>query len=570
MQRRTFIKHSRDAFLFMPILPVGFDLSKSGLSNNPTGLQARLIQANDSLLPGAIASQITDKNHKWYGGCKDSYEIPNAGNTASMIKIISAAYVSPPSSYFKSEELKDPLMAGIQYLLNTQYEDGAQDLHTTNFHSTPDTAFRVEPLAQSYQILSNSRLKGLKEILSSLKELLLKAGKALSTGGIHTANHRWVVCMALAHLYYLFPHEEYLVRVNTWLKETIDIDPDGQYTERSTTVYSPTVDRCLITIARYMDKPELLDHVRKNLEMTLYYIRPNGEVVTEASGRQDQYQMGNLLRYYYPYRYMALKDNNGLFASVTRHIESTLSEHLSSFLIYFLEDPSLLKDLPVSLPLPENYTKHFSHSQLARIRRNQTDATILAQNHVIFSMAKGNAILSGLRVASAFFGKGQFKGESLAVHQNEYILEQSLTGPYYQPLQNKTFRPESEDFGDIKTFREQSEIQQLHTRVHFVEKNGKFEVTLAIDGTDNVPVSLELGFREGGELQGVVPSPHVEKAWLLKEGYGKYTKDDQEISFGPGIAEHSWTQLRGAMPKLEGMSVYLTGYTPFNITLYIA
>lgn len=41
------------------------------------------------------------------------------------------------------------------------------------------------------------------------------------------------------------------------------------------------------------------------------------------------------------------------------------------------------------------------------------------------------------------------------------------------------------------------------------------------------------------------------------------------IEFGPGRVEHTYTQVRGASPKWDGMSVYLTGLTPFRATLDI-
>ena len=41
------------------------------------------------------------------------------------------------------------------------------------------------------------------------------------------------------------------------------------------------------------------------------------------------------------------------------------------------------------------------------------------------------------------------------------------------------------------------------------------------------------------------------------------------ITFGPGVAEHRYVQIRGAEEKLDGPSVYLTAYTPFETTLKI-
>jgi hypothetical protein len=39
------------------------------------------------------------------------------------------------------------------------------------------------------------------------------------------------------------------------------------------------------------------------------------------------------------------------------------------------------------------------------------------------------------------------------------------------------------------------------------------------------------------------------------------------IRFGPGLRTTDYTQVRGALPKLPGPSVYLTAYTPFDHTL---
>jgi hypothetical protein len=93
---------------------------------------------------------------------------------------------------------------------------------------------------------------------------------------------------------------------------------------------------------------------------------------------------------------------------------------------------------------------------------------------------------------------------------------------------------------------------------------------LIITGTDDVPVAVELGFRHGRPLTGVEPVPNADATFLLRSGFGTYAHGNQLIEFGPGHVEHTWTQLHGALPKWDGLNVYLTGFTPFKLSLKIA
>jgi hypothetical protein len=114
-----------------------------------------------------------------------------------------------------------------------------------------------------------------------------------------------------------------------------------------------------------------------------------------------------------------------------------------------------------------------------------------------------------------------------------------------------------------------SELQTLIYKVEMAESDGKATLDIAIEGTDHVPVSIELSCRTGGELQGVTPDKNLSGAYFLESGYGKYTVGKDSITFGPGIADHKWAEIRGMLPKQQGESVYLAGYTPFKHVLEV-
>lgn len=536
---------------------------------------AELLAGNDERVRALLPKQERRPGHPWHGSLPDDFGIHSIGGTAQFIAALVCACRSPASAFHESSDVAEALDRAVGYLLKAQHDDGTIDLISTNFHSPPDTAFVLEPVTAAAMILRRTPWAALRAFGGQLDAFMVKAGGALVTGGVHTPNHRWVVAAALARVNALHPDRRYVARVDEWLAETVDIDPDGQFTEKSTSVYSPVVDRALLTIASRLDRPALRDPVRKNLEMTLYYVHPDGKVVTEASRRQDKYQRGSMGRYYYSYRALALIDGNGRFAAMARQIEQTARRQLVSDLPAFLEEPELQRPLPTSERLPTDYAKVFAYSKLARIRRGAFSATVLADNATVIALRKGAAALEAVRVASAFFGKGQFVGDALEVSGPRYRLRQQLEGPYFQPLSAEQIAagdhvrmaPNGTLANDSRTLRAQSNVQRLESVVDVVETGGQLAVTITIRGTDGVPVAIELAFRHGGRLEGVEPVAAVTDAYLLPTGTGRYIAGDDVIEFGPGRSEHTWTQLRGALPKWDGQSVYLTGFTPFTAAL---
>ena len=258
--------------------------------DSKTSLARLFRDLNDARIAKLMQLQSLDQGSQFYGGFPNAQGIYFVSSSAWNVLYFAAGLSSPDSEHFQSTEVEHRLELAMQFLRNMQHADGTIDLVSTNFHSPPDTGFVVEPVAMALGIVRRHQAGQLEQFQQAAGELLESAGRALTHGGVHTPNHRWVVCMALARIHQLLPQDAYTARVDQWLGEGIDIDADGQYTERSTSTYTPLVNRCLITIARILNRPELYEPVRKNLELTQYLVHPNGELVTEISRRQDAVQ----------------------------------------------------------------------------------------------------------------------------------------------------------------------------------------------------------------------------------------------------------------------------------------
>jgi hypothetical protein len=572
MNRRAFLINNAKVAAMAPFMPAWFgNGSHEGQLDylNMPDWVVQLIRQNDQSLKSILERTEADPSSPQFGSVVDGVGMVTAHSVTSLIKTALNALISEPSAYFGDQRLIEVVGAAVGVLLKLQHADGTIDLVTTNFHSTPDTGFIVKWMAPGYRLLKESEIPNKEQITKPLWTFLERAGEALKVGGIHTPNHRWVVCSALAELYKISPDQGYRKRAEEWLAERIDLDSDGQYNERSSYIYSSLSNRVLISTARGFDMPELLDYVRKNLAMTFYYIHPNGEIVTEASGRQDNSIVGFLENYYYPYRYLAIKDQNPQFAAACRLIEQTAFSKVTGFLHYFLEDPSLWQELPGSTPLPVSYSKLFTHSGLARIRRGNYDASILANSAAFFNFHKKDAVLQGIRFASAFFGKGQFVSEQIEEGAGTFILKSSLEGPYYQPLPVEHLSNDGDWEKMPRALRPQSEVQQYEAEVVVGEVEGGFALDVSIGGTDHVPFALEFIFRPGGIFSGVEAHDSLPGVYFLKSGMGEYKAGADTIVFGPGHHTHQWVDIRGGLPRTGSPTVYLTGMTPFRERLLI-
>jgi len=579
INRHQFLQQTLVLSAGVALKPVGYAFFNKKGKTDP--LFKRMVIANDARVLKFLQSPVTEIY---------------SNRTAFEFAILSASFAAEASAYFQHPEIVTVLDKLSVVLTNAQSEDGT--ISMGNLESPPDTGFLLAPVCAAFHILSEHQIAELVPVLERMKVFILKAGNALKTGGIHTPNHRWVVSAALAQINQLFPDKSYVSRIDDWLGEGIYQDQDGHFPERSIN-YAVVENRSFLTIGRLLNRPALFEPVRKNLQMTYYYMDPDGSLVTTDSRRQDQYETRNIITWYSLYRYLAIKDQNKKFAAITRFIEGldNFEENILSQSLYqFLDNPLLQEELPESEALPVVYEKMFSSSKLARIRNENKSITLFggvdwpfiiasgrSNSPNFFAYRNGNAVLKYLRLSTDFFSTGYFYSNTLEKQNGAYILQQKREVPYYQPLPKEQRKPDGEyaltpsidgRFWNKMAFdkRPVSNIKTLETKVLVTVNAGAAILEIEVAGMKGVEVTLELCFKEGGQLSGVVKKENSGEDFYLERGEGVYEYKGDRIRFGPGIAAVKKSEyLDGEMYsshfgtlRTKGNHVYLTGITPFK------
>jgi hypothetical protein len=521
--------------------------------------------------------------------------------TANNILVLTASVCNSGSEYYKSKIVTERLHQFTDILLKEQYEDGTLDAGG-NRQSPPDTAFILEYICPAAAILNTDKKTDTAALKDKLKKFILNAGKAMVTGGVHTPNHRWVVCAALASINDLYPDPVYVKRIDEWLAEGIDCNEDGHYSERSG-IYSAVIDKALITVGRLLNRPQLLEIVSKNLTTYFYHTEPNGDLITLDSRRQDQFMNLKVTKFYLQYRFMAIYTNNTMFAYMVNTIENLpefSTDILSDSLGFFMENSTLRKPVSVEGKGINDFEKFFAISNLARIKRGKTSITLFggndqpvqivsgrSSNPNFLTYRKGNAILKYMRLSTSFFRMGYFSSEGIVKEGNKYILTETKEADYYQPLAEK-FRKADGDYTlsespDTRFWnkmefgsRTKSNVKKQITVIEITEENGALSLDFKVDGPPNVEITIEMCFNEGSTITGTIQDD--KKNYFLKSRFGELTAAGDSIQFGPGKCEHfnvenldseEYTYHQGSL-RTSGEHVYITGFTPFHHKMTIS
>jgi hypothetical protein len=208
----------------------------------------------------------------------------------------------------------------------------------------------------------------------------------------------------------------------------------------------------------------------------------------------------------------------------------------------------------------------------------------LATNPTMLRAWNGAAVLEAVRLVPNFFSMGHFRSNGIVFEDGVIRLGNELNIPYYLPMPPERrnadgvyalSRSIDGRFNSMLDFENRPvSTRDLRTEVVITRTAEGFELAFDVSGEADVEQTIELTFREGGDLAGV--EELEDGTFHLVEGEGSYTLGDDVVSFGPGNGrgivnasageQYSWHN--GGL-TVSGHRVYITGVSPLKYTLSI-
>ena len=486
--------------------------------------------------------------------------------------------------------------------LATRQSPGGTFVGGDNVLSPPDSAFTVNDVCDALELLAPHRatVPAAAALADDLDAIVHRATPALLTGGVHTPNHRWEIAAALARVHRLHPAAALLDRIDAWLAEGPDIDADGLWSERSPNYASAVSGPSFLVLAAVLDRPALLDPVRRSLDATLALLLPDDTVETVQSRRQDQSQPFGIGPFAPLLWHLAVLDGRGDLAAVAARAAVAETWQPAAVAARSMTDPLLERPLPEPVALAPA-VHSFADARLVHVREPDRSVVLFAgsdvpaQGHVRSGLANsptflrvvvGSVVLSDVRLSREFFGLGPFRPTALeSLGDGRFRLTETVSAGYHQPLPASARQPDGRypladegRFSAAMAFGARSvDTVVLSTTVDVAVTPDAVVLDVVTEGAE-VPWSLQLTFRTGGTLTGV-ETDAVTGERVLAEGTGSYRVGADVVTFGPGngagpgqpacYAPGQDYAFLGGTDRPQGEHVHVTGRAPGSTRIVI-
>lgn len=533
--------------------------------NNPTFLLPRAANAARDFFP----AQILDATHPDLGGiiAPDDTAMQDDGCTIfswSWLACAGHALLWAGSPLTDDAELRKRILLHIAFAERRLSTEGLADLVSTNWTSPPDTAFAIEALAPVVALVHTRR----DPLAGPLGALVRRMAEGAAGRGFHTPNHRWVVCGALGAAMRLFPDLDARAYVNAILAETIDCNADGEFIERSSGVYNAICDRALILAAEFLERPDLLDAVRRNLELVQHLFHADLSVVTTFSGRQDHGRRIVPVGLAEAYGVMGRRDGRGDWLAIADRLAAEARDcaQCAALLRPFAWWPELARSPVRPTQIPDTYHRLFPVAGLWRVRRGALSATAGASTPTVFALEYGPVRLRSLSVSAAYFGAGTFiprtlepLADGIGVRLSNSECNPRAKGVYQLPL-GRPVGHTAEAFAAARPERGTWSVPGLGMTFDVVEVPSGFDLRLRTEcALPRIPVQVELAFEGPGiwETEDTAIRVDAGQTALLRRGNGTFHHDGFGIAVGPGHAAHRMWEMRGTQPDRTAFRVLI-------------
>ena len=527
------------------------------------------------------AYQDTREDSDTYGGYEGGYLNGDTGIVESAawgsgiaFANALALYLCPDSPYCNDPAVLTHAILNFEDMERNQNEDGTWDLRNSNFHDATAAAFTIEQLYPSYLLLRKvvKEHEELTFLIERLKNVFLKGGKALLSGGIHTPNHRWVISAALSYLYRETSDKRYKDEASLYLAEGIDIHEDGSFSEKSIGNYDAVVDMALLAMAENFNMPELISYVERNLTLVSRMIEPDGTLYCFSSYRQDVSMRISFSKYWRVFRRMATLTEDTRWIYTFYHLGGRNLEKINERGIEFdyLTDELIhpVREIHEEslIEIPKG-TYLMNHLALARVIGDDYAITISSSSTALLHLKKGSIDMF-LSIYAPFFSRGEFKADSISFQDGIFTLKKKVRYGYIRPLEEKVKSSvweemehgswanlrlfntpglypawEDIDFGKRGKVNEQELEYALKIRV----AESSLEMELNVNGPSRLPYKMDFSFIPGGRISSDdIDMKTIEGNVLFaKRGEFKYKNGVDSVTVSPCFASNHADRMRG-------------------------
>jgi hypothetical protein len=539
-----------------------------------TGLWApdllpHVTKAVDRATDRAIADQVTDPSDEDYGGHHPPDSIV-CQFPRGICVVMTHAFLDPDSRHYRSEMVVESIRLTLEAVERIHlYPDGSIDYggDMQNSANAAFAAFGIYQVLKRWQPIQHP-LKD--EIVERCRRILVKIGISCYTMGVMTPNHRWVACAAMAMVNEVEPDESLVAMIDDYLSDGIDMDDDGFYSEYSPG-YGMLCNWCFMQVATRLDRPELLEPVRKNLDLLLLLCHPGGQVASEFSVRADVGTIGVV----HCLVEMGMLDRKGEYLTIARdHVDRLLRrlddgrdeaeiDGVNSLYNLTAQASELmaLAALPATdvepKPIPDNYrlrTSAFIHRQrtMVRIRRGKLSVTAVGRNdHTnLMAVRYGDAIIDGMRIGYNYFGMRSVFDENLAEEGDEFVFAGSFTEYIDGPT----------------TERRTDHKPELHFRLGVSEIEGGLALSFKAHSRHKISMQLEFAVRPEGLFEiGSETVPLIDGERHYLRGPARIVSGSDLLEFGGDLVVQHHELASGNFTKKPAMtSLIVAPRTPYD------